>query len=110
MSTSTSNVLHPETADAFAQVLQHDGTTVVDFWAPWCGPCQAYGPTVEAYADEAPDHIQVAKVNVDEIPEAARQHGIRSIPTTLFFRDGEVVDRANGLLNADELRQRAEAL
>ncbi len=69
---------------------------LVDFWAEWCPPCRMMGPTFEKLAENYGDQISFAKVNVDELPEVAGQYGIRSIPTLLLIRDGEVVEELVG--------------
>lgn len=70
--------------------------TVVDFWAEWCGPCKIIGPIINELANEYLDKATIAKLNVDENPEVAAQLGIRNIPTLLFFKNGEVVDKLVG--------------
>ncbi len=79
------------------EVLDAEGLVLVDFWAPWCGPCQIASPIVEELGEEYGDHLKVGKLNVDENPQAAEAYGIMSIPTLLFFEDGEQVDQLVGV-------------
>ena len=76
-------------------VLNQKGVVVVDFWAPWCGPCRMVGPVMEEIAAEHPN-IKVGKINVDEQPELARQFRVMSIPTLVVMKNGEVVNRSVG--------------
>lgn len=78
------------------EVLQSDKLTVVDFWAPWCGPCLALGPTIDALATEFEGRVNVGKVNVDENPNLSVEYGVTSIPCILYIKNGEVVDKQVG--------------
>lgn len=79
-----------------SDVLKADKLTVVDFWAPWCGPCLAIGPTIEALANEYTGKVNVGKLNVDENPNVSMEYGITSIPCVLFIKGGQVVDKQLG--------------
>ncbi len=78
------------------EVLQADKLSVIDFWAPWCGPCLALGPTIETLAKEYDGKVNIGKVNVDENPQLSVNYGITSIPAVLFIKDGQVVDKQVG--------------
>jgi len=83
---------------------------IVDFWAPWCGPCRTIAPILEQLASESGDSVMVTKVNVDESPALAQKYGVRAIPTLLFFKGGQLRDQAVGLLPKEELKRKALAL
>ena len=86
-----------------AEVLADDKLVIVDFWAVWCGPCRMLSPTVDELAETYADKIDVVKCNVDDCQEIAMEYGIRSIPTLLFFKNGEVVDRSVGAVPRQEI-------
>lgn len=81
-----------------------NGKAIVDFWAPWCGPCKMFGPTFESVSKDTKD-VKFFKVNVEENPEAASQLGINSIPCVVSFKDGEEVNRFNGVKSEDALKE-----
>ena len=78
-------------------------TVIVDFWAPWCGPCKALTPILEEVANEAGDAAKIYKVNVDENTELAQQHGVQSIPTLLLYKQGSLSETIVGLKTKEEL-------
>ena len=83
------------------------GNWIIDFWAEWCGPCTIIGPEVEAAAGKLGGKVKVAKVNIDKEQDLAQLYDVMSIPTLLFIKDGEVVDRTVGVLEADEIVAKA---
>jgi len=99
------------TADDFDQtVLQSPLPVLVDFWAPWCGPCRAVEPVVEAVAKARADRLNVVRLNVDDSPEVATKYGIRAIPTLMIFKNGEPAEMLVGYVAEDELNRRLEDL
>ncbi len=91
------------------EALNSDKPVMVDFWAEWCGPCRMVGPIVEEVAKEYGDKALVGKLNVDNNPGVAQKYGIRSIPTILFFKNGEIVDRQVGAVPKAALVKKLEA-
>ena len=104
------NVVTVGDADFGAEIEQHAGLAVVDFWATWCGPCRLIAPVVEQLAGDYAGRVKVAKLDTDANPRTMTRFGIRSIPTLLFFRDGQVVDRVVGAVPKGQLVERFERL
>lgn len=89
-------------------VLDHKGVVMIDFWAEWCGPCRMVGPIVEEISKEYQGKAVIAKVDVDDNPEVSMKYGIRSIPTILFLKDGQVIDKHIGATTKAVLTQKLE--
>ena len=87
----------------FEELVAEGKPVMIDFWATWCGPCRILSPTVDEIADEYADRITVAKCNVDDAEDIAMQFRIMSIPTLIFIKDGEVVDKRVGLVSKEEI-------
>jgi thioredoxin 1 len=102
---TTSYVKHANDDDFETAVLKADRPTLVDFWAPWCGPCRAIGPVLEEIAKDYGEKANVVKVNVDECPKTAEKFKIRSIPTLLLIRDGQVREAHIGSGSKERLAQ-----
>jgi thioredoxin 1 len=103
---ANSQVLELTDGDFATQVERGEGLNVVDFWAPWCGPCRMVAPVIEALAKDYAGRVRFVKVNVDEAPATAGAYGIRSIPTIGIFLNGEPVDGVVGALPRPQLEAR----
>ena len=105
-----SDIIREITNDRFErQVIQQDKPVIVDFWAPWCGPCKAMAPTFASLASSYGDKMIFAKCNVDENQNIANRYGIKSIPTLIIFKDGSVVDSITGLVPQNSLEAAIKA-
>ena len=100
---SGENVKHLSDAEFDEYVLKGDLPSLVDFWAPWCGPCKAIGPVIEELAGVYDGKVQITKMNVDDNPTTPGKYGIRAIPTLILFKNGEIVDQVTGAVGKTQL-------
>ena len=99
------NVLEFSDASFETDVLSSDQPVLVDFWAPWCGPCKMLTPTIEEIASDYADRVRVGKMNTDENPQTASQHQISAIPTVLLFKGGAIVEKFVGVTPKDKFAE-----
>ena len=97
------------TSTNFQDILAEPGLLVIDFWAVWCGPCRILSPVVDELAAEYEGRATIAKCNVDDAEDVAAQFGIRNIPTLIFVKNGQVVDRTVGVVPKADIKARIEA-
>ena len=97
------NIVHTSDGTFEADVLQNEKAVLLDFWAEWCGPCKMIAPLLEEVATSHADKLAVVKLNVDENPNTAQKFGIRSIPTLILFKDGEVQAQKMGAMPKSQL-------
>ena len=93
-----------------SEVINSEKPVLVDFWAPWCGPCRALAPVIEEISTDFVDKLKVGKVNVDDNPEISMKFGIRSIPTLMVFKDGEVQEQIIGAVPKSEIERALEKI
>ena len=103
------NITHLSDGHFKKEVLESDLPVLVDFWAPWCGPCKMIAPILEELAKEYDKKIKVGKINIDENQKVASEYGIMSIPTILFFRHGKAVGQIVGAVSKSEFKKKIEA-
>lgn len=107
--TEGDGVLTVSDANFEAEVLESKTPVLVDFWAPWCGPCRMMAPVVESIAGDYQGRLTVAKLNVDDNPATAQRYQVMGIPALILFRNGEPVDRVVGYVSKADLERRVEA-
>lgn len=102
---TSGELVHLNDGNFEEKITKSDKPVLIDFWAPWCGPCKAIGPIVEELATTFKDRAVIAKINVDENQKAATTYGVRSIPTLIMFKDGKVFDTIIGLVPKERLEE-----
>jgi len=105
-----SQPIHVSDAEFESKVLKSTNPVLVDFWAPWCGPCKMIAPALEKLADEYGEKVVIAKVNTDDNPEWAMKYGVQGIPTLLFIAQGQVKDRIVGAVSAPVIKAKVDDL
>jgi thioredoxin 1 len=99
------NLMEVTDSNFDVEVLKSETPVLVDFWAPWCGPCKAIGPIVEQLSESFGDQVKFAKCNVDDNPATPGKYGIQSIPTLMIFKDGQVADQVIGMTGKGQLEK-----
>ncbi len=100
--------INSENFDAEVLLSSKESPVLIDFWAPWCGPCKMISPIVEELSDEYGEKVKFVKINTDESPDTATKYGIMSIPTLIIFRDGEPVERIIGFTQKNNLKKKID--
>ncbi|MDD2388561.1 MAG: thioredoxin [Desulfobacterales bacterium] len=103
-------ILEVDDSSFETEVLNADKPVLVDFWAPWCGPCRALAPVVDELAAKLSDRIKFTKCNVDNSPETPATYGIKSIPTLIFFKNGKEVDKITGAVAKSKIEEKLTSL
>ena len=103
-------VIEVQDQDFDDKVIQSRVPVVVDFWAPWCGPCKAVGPLIEKLAERHQGKAQFVKLNIDDNSDTAQKYGIKSVPTIMFFNNGRMVDKLVGMVTAAKLGESLQNL
>jgi thioredoxin 1 len=101
--------LHVTDSSFKKEVLESDLPALVDFWAPWCGPCRIVAPIVDELSKEYAKKVKICKINVDDNPKVASHYGVMSIPTIMFFKDGKVSEQVVGALSKADLKRKIES-
>lgn len=101
----TQNIIELDDDSFEDKVLKSDKPVMVDFWAPWCGPCKAIAPTIDALEKEYGDKMSFVKVNVDDNPVSPSKYGVQAIPTLIFFKNGEIADQITGMVAKEKLEE-----